>query len=69
MIGYTCDISSVIGETQRKSEVVPVTVLMKPAMRVELERLAAEGERSLGGEVRLALREHLARANDEEEAA
>jgi hypothetical protein len=59
--------SSAIGETQRKSDVVPVTVLMKPAMRVELERLAAEGERSLGGEMRLALREHLARADEKEE--
>jgi hypothetical protein len=59
--------SSAVGETQRKSEVVPVTVLMKPAMRVELERLAAEAERSLGGEVRLALREHLARADEKEE--
>lgn len=43
---------------------VPVTVLVKPAMRVELERLAAEGERSLGGETRLALREYLARADE-----
>jgi hypothetical protein len=48
---------------------VPVTVLMAPSMRVELERLASEAERSLGGEVRLALREHLARAHDEEEDA
>jgi hypothetical protein len=66
IIGHTCDMSSAIRETQRKSD-VPVTVLMKPSMRTELERLAAEGERSLGGEVRLALREHLARADDEKE--
>jgi hypothetical protein len=46
---------------------VPVTVLMPGAMRAELERLAAEGERSLGGEMRLALREHLARADETEE--
>jgi hypothetical protein len=59
--------SSAIGETQRSSDTVPVTVLMKPAMRAELEHLAAEAERSLGGEVRLALREHLARADDERE--
>jgi hypothetical protein len=59
--------SSAVGETQRKSEVVPVTVLMKPAMRAELERLAAEAERSLGGEVRLALREYLAHAQEEEQ--
>jgi TraY domain len=58
--------SSVIGATQRKSDVVPVTVLMKPSMRAELERLAAEAERSLGGEVRLALREHLGRTTDHE---
>jgi hypothetical protein len=65
---YTLPMSNVIGETQRKSEVVPVTVLMKPAMRAELERMAAEAERSLGGEMRMALREHLAGANEEEAA-
>jgi hypothetical protein len=59
--------SNVIGVTQRKSDVVPVTVLMPGAMRAELERLAAEAERSLGGEVRLALREHLERTDEKEE--
>lgn len=68
MLVYTLPMSNVIGETQRKSEVVPVTVLMKPAMRAELERMAAEAERSLGGEMRMALREHLAGANEEEAA-
>jgi hypothetical protein len=67
MLGYTCPMSNMIRETQRKSDVVPVTVLMAPSMRVELERLASEAERSLGGEVRLALREHLARADEREE--
>jgi hypothetical protein len=61
--------SNVIRETQRKSDVVPVTVLLKPSMRAELERLAAEAERSLGGEVRLALREHLAHAQEEDQTA
>jgi hypothetical protein len=44
-----------------------MTVLVRPETRAELERLAAEAERSLGGEVRLALREHLARSSDHEE--
>ena len=48
---------------------MPLTALVPPQMRAELERLAAEAERSLGGEERVALREHLAKAADGQGAA
>ena len=53
--------------TSEPAETVPVTVLVRPEVRAELERLAALAERSLGGEVRIALREHLAQAGREEQ--
>jgi hypothetical protein len=37
-----------------------IAALVPPAMRTELERAAAAHERTLSGEIRLALREHLA---------
>jgi hypothetical protein len=36
-----------------------IACLVPPAVRAELERAAAANERSLSGEIRLALREHL----------
>jgi hypothetical protein len=36
-----------------------IACLVPPAVRAELERSAAEHERSLSGEIRLALRRHL----------
>jgi hypothetical protein len=36
-----------------------ITALVPPSMRAELERSAAANERTLSGEIRLALREHL----------
>jgi TraY domain len=61
--------SSVIGESKRTSEVqtVPVTVLLAPSMREQLVKLAQRNDRSVGGEVRLALRAHL--SDDETEGA
>ena len=59
--------SSVLRESQRTSEAVqtvPVTVLLSPGMRDKLAERAQRNERSIGGEVRLALRRHL---DDEEE--
>lgn len=59
--------SSVIGESQRNTEeTVPLTVLLAAAMRDKLAELAQRDERSIGGEVRLALRRHL---DEKEEAA
>ena len=43
---------------------MPVTVLLVPEMRDALAELAQLNERSVGGELRLALRRHL----DSEEA-
>ena len=45
---------------------MPVTVLLAPSMRDKLVELAQRNERSVGGEVRLALRRHL---DDKEEDA
>jgi hypothetical protein len=36
-----------------------IAALVPPSMRAELERSAAANERSLSGEIRLALRQHL----------
>jgi hypothetical protein len=36
-----------------------IAALVPPSMRAELERSAAANERTLSGEIRLALREHL----------
>jgi len=36
-----------------------IAALVPPSMRAELERSAAENERTLSGEIRLALRQHL----------
>jgi TraY domain len=36
-----------------------IAALVPPAMRAELERSARANERTLSGEIRLALREHL----------
>ena len=38
---------------------MPLTVLLAPSMREQLAELAQRNERSIGGEVRLALRAHL----------
>ena len=46
---------------------MPVTVLLAPSMREQLAELAQRNERSIGGEMRLALRRHL--DHDEEEEA
>jgi predicted transcriptional regulator len=43
-----------------------VTILVDRELRGRLERAAAESERSLGAEVRVALRRHLAQADDNE---
>ena len=44
-----------------------VTILVDRELRARLERVAGENERSLGGEVRHMLREHLERAERQEE--
>jgi hypothetical protein len=49
-------------ETQTNAETVQVAALLPPADRDRLVELAAANERSIGGEVRIAIREHLARA-------
>jgi TraY domain-containing protein len=36
-----------------------IAALVPPSMRAELERSAAENERTLSGEIRLALKQHL----------
>jgi hypothetical protein len=43
-----------------------VVSAVEPAQREELERLAAEGDRTLSQEIRRALARHLARDHDEE---
>jgi TraY domain len=42
-----------------RNDVTIVSAQVSTATRIQLERLARESERSLSGEVRLALREHL----------
>jgi predicted transcriptional regulator len=44
-----------------------VTILVDPELRLRLERAAAASERSLGAEVRIALRRHLERADNDDE--
>jgi predicted transcriptional regulator len=44
-----------------------VSAQVEADTRAALERLAREGDRSLSAQVRRALAEHLARANDETE--
>jgi hypothetical protein len=46
-----------------------VSAQVPPATRAALQRLAREGDRSLSAQVRRALAEHLARADDEKENA
>jgi TraY domain len=46
-----------------------VAILVDRELRDRLERAAAESERSLGAEVRVALRRHLAQADDNETEA
>lgn len=43
-----------------------VTILVDPELRLRLERAAAASERSLGAEVRIAIRRHLERDHEEE---
>jgi hypothetical protein len=45
---------------------VSISLFIPARVRDELERRAGEAERTLSGQVRLAIREHLARADDEE---
>lgn len=61
--------ASTLREDPRSSEpveTVPVTVLLAPAMRDRLAEAARANERSVGGEVRVALRRHLERSGETE---
>jgi predicted transcriptional regulator len=49
-----------------KERTTTVTILVDPELRARLERAARAHERSLGAEVRTALKAHL-QADDEEE--
>ena len=44
----------------REKDHTTVTILVDRELRARLERAAAESERSLGAEVRVALKRHLA---------
>ena len=45
-----------------------VTVLVDEELREQIATLARANERSVGAEVRVAIREHLKRTGDEEDA-
>jgi plasmid stability protein len=55
----------IAGEKERSTT---VTILVDRELRGRLERAAAAHERSLGGEVRALLREHLGDDDQEDEA-
>jgi hypothetical protein len=46
-----------------------VTVIVDPELREQLKRAARENDRSLGAEVRVALRRHLELGHDDEGGA
>ena len=52
--------------TQTREGVI-VSAQVAPELRAELEQLAVEGDRSLSSEIRRALRQYLARGDDEQE--
>ena len=56
--------SNVISEKQIPST---VTVLVDEQLREQIATLARANERSVGAEVRVAMREHLARGSENEE--
>ena len=58
--------SNVISEKQIPST---VTVLVDEQLREQIATLARANERSVGAEVRVAIREHLKRTDDETEGA
>jgi len=53
----------------KKERPTTVTILVDRDLRSRLERAAAANERSLGAEVRVALKRHLECDHDAEEAA
>jgi predicted transcriptional regulator len=53
---------------ERKRPTTTVTILVDRELRERLERAAAESERSLGAEVRVALKRHLAAPSTSEGA-
>jgi hypothetical protein len=53
---------------QQTREGVIVSAQVSPTERAELLRRATEGDRSLSAEIRRAIREHLERDHDEEDA-
>ncbi len=50
---------------EKRSRSTTVTFIVTGDLREKLERVAAANERSLGGETRIALKQYLARANEE----
>lgn len=54
-------------EEKREREKTTVTVLVDTPLRERLEEMATAAERSLGAEARVAIREHVARAEEREE--
>jgi hypothetical protein len=58
--------SKVLGiRAERPSTVSTITVLVDEDLRERLARAAEMNERSMGAEVRVALKRHLQRADDE----
>lgn len=55
------------GEEKRLRAKTTVTVLIDTLLRERLEEMAAASERSLGAEARVAIREHVAKAERDEE--
>ena len=56
--------NALVAERERPTT---VTILVDRDLRGRLERAAAENERSLGAEVRVALKRHLVERENEEE--
>ena len=56
-----------LGVEERRERSTTVTVLVEPELRARLELAAAASERSLGAEVRVALKRHLERNGNEME--
>ena len=48
-----------LGSEEKETRTTTITLLVNPGLRARLEQAAERNERSLGGEVRAILREHL----------
>jgi hypothetical protein len=66
-VRYACNMSKTLGiRAERPSTVSTVTVLVDEDLRQRLACSAERNERSMGAEVRVALKQHLGPADGEE---